>query len=336
LYRCGVVLGGKYAERFSRELERPVISVGNLAAGGTGKTPFVIHLARRLYGRGYQVGVILRGYRGRLGGGGPVVVSRGKGPLVSARDAGDEAFMMAEKLHGVVIAIGRDRFKVGYHIIKYEKVDVIILDDGFQFKSLTRDLDLVCLNATEPFGGRRLLPAGLLREPLSSLSRADGIVLSHADLAGARDIESLVSEIRQYNSKAWIIKSAYRPVDIFCPGSNKRLRPGEVSGVKVLLVSALGDNRQFFRTVSALGAEVTGHLCYPDHHWYTRKDMEAVAGAARESGAAAVITTAKDAVRMERFETSGLEIWVLNIELVLEDDTPLVGSLDRLFEGGIL
>jgi len=168
----------------SRCLKSPVISIGNITLGGTGKTPFTIYLAKKLKNEGFSPAVLSRGYRGsaeKMN----LLVSNGRELLCSAEESGDEPRLMAEKLPGIMVAVGSNRFKSARlcHQEKSPETNIFILDDGFQHIQLQRDLDIVLIDATNPFGGEMLVPSGILREPLSSLARADAFVITRCHLS---------------------------------------------------------------------------------------------------------------------------------------------------------
>src|SRR5829696_5569929 len=192
------------------KLDRPVISVGNITTGGTGKTPLVEWVARTLAAQGKKVCILTRGY-GRKDPHLQVIVSDGYGVLASPSEAGDEPYLLATKLAGQAAVIsGADRIAAGQEAINDFGTEVFVLDDGFQHLRLARDLNIVCIDATNPWGGGRLLPHGRLRESLDGLARADCVVLTRCDQV--ESVDALRDEVRGLVGEATIFESRMRPV----------------------------------------------------------------------------------------------------------------------------
>ena len=269
-------------------LPRPVVSVGNLVMGGAGKTPHVIHLARWLTGKGRRVGVLSRGY-GRKSRG-VRWVSDGEGPIVTAAEGGDEPVLIARSLPGIPVVVGESRAAAGRELQSRVRVDVFLLDDGFQHLSLSRDVDLLLVECGSGLGNRWTAPLGPLREPPSHARFADALVITKCPDAesGARTARSVP----------------------FPPGRPKafsRLSPGGIvgrdglpsmdaaAGDAVFAFSGLARNAQFRDTLSAAGFRVERFLPFPDHHAYGRGDLDRIA---REAGGLPAITTEKDLARL--------------------------------------
>jgi tetraacyldisaccharide 4'-kinase len=281
-----------YARRAHR-LARPVVSVGNLHWGGTGKTPLVAAVAAHLRDRGLAVCILSRGYASR--GRGVRVVSTGGGPLLGPLLAGDEPVLLAGELPGVAVVVGPDRGRSGEHALYRldPRPDLFLLDDGFSHLALARDLDLVAFPAADPFAGGRLAPSGRLREPLAAISRAHAVLLTGA--AGPGEGRELAEALRPYGFTGPGFASATRPgAPRWVAGDRSALPPG----TRVYLVSAVARPDSFTATVRALGLEIAGELRFPDHHPYPPASLERIAAGFRASGAAAVLTTAKDRVKL--------------------------------------
>jgi tetraacyldisaccharide 4'-kinase len=282
-----------------RRLPRPVVSVGNLHWGGTGKTPLTAALAAHLRDRGLAVCILSRGYASR--GRGVRVVSTGDGPLLGPLVAGDEPVLLAGELPGVAVVVGPDRHRAGLHALRRlpRTPQLFLLDDGFSHLALHRDLDLVASPAADPFGGGRLPPSGRLREPLASAARAHAVLLTGA--TSSEDGRLLAEALRPYGFQGPGFASFTRPAP-------PRLVPGAAAsgeelpaGTKVFLVSAIARPDAFARTVRELGYDVAGELRFPDHHRYPAASLERIASAFRDdpgAGAAVLLTTAKDAVKL--------------------------------------
>lgn len=290
----------------STKLARPVISVGNITTGGTGKTPLVEWVARTVAAKGKKVCILTRGY-GRENPERQVVVSDGTKVLASPSEAGDEPFLLATNLLGIAALISNaNRIEAAAGAIKHLGTDCFVLDDGFQHLRLERDLNIVAIDATNPWGGGHLLPFGRLREPLSSLSRADCVVITRADQAN--DVAALRDEILRHTGNV--------------PLFNSRMRiknAAEAIPSPVAAFCAVGNPRSFFNQVPH---EVVLERAFPDHHRYSQADVDSLIEAARQAGAQSLITTAKDAVKLKSF-TFSLPLFVIEIEPEIENEAEL-------------
>jgi tetraacyldisaccharide 4'-kinase len=292
-----------------QRLPRRVISVGNLTVGGTGKTPAVIALAEQAQKRGYLPCVLTRGYKGKSAG--PCFVSRGEGPLLGTDEAGDEAVLMAEKLHGVPIVKGTDRYAAGIFALRELSSQphfsthtlLFILDDGFQHRRLWRDLDILLIDSTDPFGNRRLLPAGRLREPLRELGRADVVVLTKVpkDASGSSAVDAdLTAEVKKFNPGAPIYLSDHRASGLTTL-SGGTMPLAVLSGKAVLGVCGIGNPASFRETLRETGADVREFMAFADHHPYSSDDLQRIRAKAGECGADWIVTTEKDIMRLRNF-----------------------------------
>ena len=287
----------------SEALPRPVISVGNLAVGGSGKTPHVQFLASWLTGLGRKVAILSRGY-GR-GSRGVVWVSRGGGPLVPPMVGGDEPVLLAASLPGVPVLVGEIRAEAGRECLRRHEVDVFLLDDGFQHLPLRRDADLLLVDAGRGLGNGRTLPLGPLREPARSASHADALVVTKcAGLAqGERTAATLPFPAGRPKAFSRIVSRAL----VNPRGGESPLPP---PGQEVAAFCGLARNDQFAATLRDSGYVVRKFLAYRDHHRYRPADIEDIAAAA---GGMPVLTTEKDLVRLpERlpFDVAALRIGV--------------------------
>ncbi len=308
-------------------LPAKVLCVGNLTLGGTGKTPAVIAVAREARKRGHNPCILTRGYRGKARG--ISLVSRGDLPLLSPREAGDEAFLMASTLKGVTIVKGKDRFRAGIEacenselaIVNHQVPTLFILDDGFQHWKLFRDLDVVLIDATNPFGNEKLFPEGILREPLDSLDRAHVIVITKADRAAQGEIQELTRKIRLFNREAPIYTAIHLPaglVDI----------RGDMEGLDSLLnrdvyaFAGIANHSHFRSSLEKCGARITGFRKFRDHHDYTQANIDEIK---TESQGLDIVTTEKDLVKLKDFDTT-LNITALKIEFSVD-----AGFYDTVF-----
>jgi tetraacyldisaccharide 4'-kinase len=301
----------------AEELKCRVICVGNITSGGTGKTPTVRLLADKLQKQGVRVVIISRGYKGNLEGRLEVVADEGH-ILRSAAEVGDEPYLLAQQLPGIPIVVGKRRSYAGWYASMRFKPQLIILDDGYQHLKLFRQVNIMVIDATNPFGNRCLLPRGTLREPLSALSRAQIFLLTKTDLVG--DLSAIVDTLRCYNPKAPILTSVHQPLDIGEVGKKKKHPLKWLQGKKVVCFCGIADPASFVKMIKGVGAELVGQLDFPDHYKYSKADLGELAATVKKLGAEALITTEKDAVRIAEFDHPGLPMLTLNIELKITSD----------------
>ena len=295
------------------KLDRPVISVGNITTGGTGKTPLVQWVARTIASHGKKVCILTRGY-GRKDPHLQVIVSDGYGVLASPAEAGDEPYLLATKLTGQAAVISSaDRIAAGQEAIKDFGTECFVLDDGFQHLRLARDLNIVTIDATNPWGGGSLLPHGRLRESREGMSRADCVVITRCDQV--EDVAALRREILQLTGERPIFYSQMRPVRVV-PLKND----GEslTAPARVAAFCAVGNPASFFENLRRMGYELALEKSFADHHVYSPEEIDALQHAAKEVGAVGLITTAKDAVKLRTLSFS-MPCFVLEIEIVIEE-----------------
>ena len=322
LYQKGVVK--------SRRLPCMVISVGNLSVGGTGKTPMTIYLANLIQDLGNKVVVISRGYKGRAEKAGGIV-SDGKALLMGSEAAGDEPYMMAAKLKNVPVIVGKNRWEAGMLAVRTFQPDVLVLDDAFQHLKLGRDLDLVLLDCRRPFGNGHMLPRGIMREPVSALSRADALILTRSD--AIPNAQKAIHGLKSGSSTAdkpvfrafhipYIHKVIKGESSIFEQKSHSvsTYRPEFLKGRKAFVFSGLADNDDFHRTVRGLDCVVSGCMAFPDHHSYSGVDIENIFQSARQATADCLVTTEKDYVRIYYGNTYPVDLVVLGIEITFGDE----------------
>ena len=304
-----------------------VISVGNLTVGGTGKTPVVEMLARALRDGGRRVAILSRGYKSvprpfllRLSDKLtrhkslfiPRVVSDGVSLLLDSRTAGDEPFMLANNLRGVVVLVDRDRVKSGIFAIREFRSDTLILDDGLQYIKMRHGLEIVLVDRQSPFGNEHMLPRGTLREPPHNLARATHIFLTKCD---GSDNSDLIERIRLHNRTADIIECTHRPKHIknFATGETKPLE--FLKGLKIGSLSGIAVPESFENALRSLGAELELTQSYTDHHRYSVNEVERFVRRCARRNLDAVLTTEKDAVRIPRLPDSELPIYYMRVEI---------------------
>ncbi len=310
---------------FSAEkLPAKVISVGNITSGGTGKTPFVLYLARRLSSR-YRVAILSRGYKGRredsFG-----LVSDGKKILLNVLEAGDEAYLLAKSLKGIPVLVGKDRVFSGSFAISFLKSQVLILDDGFQYRSLQRNLDIVLVDATDPFGGGKLLPAGFLREGPEALRRADIIVITKSSLVSSSFLRELKEGLRFLNSRAPIFTADYRSTGFRELFGFRKLW---LEGGPACALCGLGNPDSFIRHLEKLGINVVLAKVFPDHHRYSEEELKEIEREALSVGARFVITTSKDEVNMPTSFKPSIPFWVNEVDLEVNESESFWREVER-------
>lgn len=301
----------------TRGLPVPVISVGNVTVGGNGKTPLAEVVVLALREMGARPALISRGYGRRTRG--VRIVADGGGLRLGARDGGDEPVLLAEHLPGVPIVVGESRYEAGAVAVGTCFANALVLDDGFQHRTLNKDLEIVVVSGSDSWGNGRLFPRGSLREPLSALKRAGLVVVTNPPTAAASSDIAQVLRLRA--SAATVLCGAYRPTSLRRGDHVRAEAPEALCGRKVLLLAGLATPSGFVATAEGLGAEVAGLAEFPDHHWYTAGDLARVAARVRETGAEAVLTTEKDWVRLREMPLGDVPFWVLSVRLDMGADS---------------
>lgn len=315
LYNSGLVK--------QKKLNCCVISIGNITVGGTGKTPTAQKMAVIIQNMGYKVVILNRGYRSHwekdIG-----VVSDGKKIYMTAYEAGDEAYLMAKTLPDIPVVIGKKRAITGEFAVRELGAEVIIMDDGYQHWQLYRDLDIVLVDTLNMFGNGCILPRGTLREPLANLARAGMFLLTKTDQSSIISRCTLADTLHKYNPQAPIIESMHKPCNyVEIADWYKGLRShakslDELSGQSVMVFSAIGNPSSFEQTLTDVGLSIAEAIRYPDHHDYGMLEMQYIMERAIGKGVTALVTTAKDAVKIPTefiyFERE-VPLYVLNMEI---------------------
>jgi tetraacyldisaccharide 4'-kinase len=311
-----------------KRLPAPVVSVGNLAVGGTGKTPMVACLARLLQDRGWRVAILSRGYGGRASG--PTRLSDGEHLYQKPPEAGEEPYWLARHLPGVAVYTGACRYAAGMAAWEEFKPDLFLLDDGFQHVQLYRDLDLVLLDAAAPFGNGCLLPRGPLRESPAALKAAQIIILTRLD--PERHQGQLTASRRAFPDQA-VLTASISPVRVTSYPGGHAEAPEAMRHRALLAFAGLARPEVFAATLQELGVDLKGFQTFPDHHAYGDRDLRDLADAARNLGAGALVTTGKDWSRLgERWDQEVL-LWVLEVEARLGEPERFLELLDRSRKG---
>ncbi len=300
-----------------KSLPCKVVSIGNITVGGTGKTPMVHYVAGLLKGFGLKVAVISRGYGGhaqRSGG----IVSDGKTIFMDGRASGDEPQLLASKLKGIPLLVGKDRHRVGRWAIRKFGVSVLVLDDGFQHLPLKRDLDLLLLDSLRPFGNGYCIPRGTLREPVEQIKRSSALILTRWQ--GDDKLAGLNPIIEHAPSRP-IFRCVHFPDGLFTAGRKEPLNLDGLKGQKLFLFSGIARNDSFRETVSGLGGDIVGFFSFPDHHQYSYKNIRRVWKRARALKADNIITTEKDYINIQTPIPLVPQLMVLTISISFEDET---------------
>ncbi len=268
----------------------PVVSVGNITLGGTGKSPAVAWVVSRLIEAGYRPAVISRGYGGDLAE--VTAVSGGTGEVLSSPPASDEAVMLARMFPAVPVITGRDRPEAAQRAAAEFGAEVIVVDDGFQHMALGRDMDLVVLRGERPFGNGRVFPAGALREPLAALRRAGAVLLTGSVGTEARKM------VERAAPRVPVFFGSLKPVALTDASGRMVGEPAGLKGATVVAVSGIGHPEGFARTLEELGVRILAHHAYPDHAIYSSGTLEGILRSLKETGADFILTTEKDIVKM--------------------------------------
>lgn len=301
----------------------PVISIGNITVGGTGKTPLVAHISRVLANEGCNVCILTRGY-GRNDAGKRVVVSDGMKVLSEVHESGDEPFWLAENLKGVAAVIcDADRAAAGRWALEHLDSNVLVLDDGFQHLQLARDLNILAIDATNPWGSGRLLPAGRLREAPQGASRADCAIITRA--APNSELQELRIKLQNLMGDRPIFTSQMQTKGVR-KLSTARLDPGIGIPQPVAAFCAVGNPASFFNHLIKEGLTLVDTHAFPDHHKYKQADITRISDEAKRAGAASLITTAKDAVKLNELKFD-LPCYVLEIEISIDEEDKLAGLI---------
>ncbi len=306
----------------TKHLPCPVISVGNLTVGGTGKTPLVMALARGLKDRGIPVAILSRGYKGKKVS--EPLVSDGQTVFLSPKESGDEPYLMAKTLKDIPVLIGKDRFRNGQVALQQFGVHGLLLDDGYQHLSLHRDLNVLLIDSHIGFGDDHLLPRGILREPLHHLQRADLFLLTKVESLEA--CKNLEKEIHRIHPEAPIFHSHYQPFGWVGPeGEWEELNA--LKGRKVLALCGIANPSSFFSLLTKCGAEIVKEAIFPDHHFYTANDLSLIQG----KGVDWVVTTEKDMVKLKDLNVDYLPIRALRIVMKIWEEEEFYKKVMELF-----
>ncbi|MBW2643060.1 MAG: tetraacyldisaccharide 4'-kinase, partial [Deltaproteobacteria bacterium] len=305
----------------SKRLPCTVISIGNITVGGSGKTPMTIYMAELIKHLGYGVAIISRGYKGRaekIGG----VVCDGRMICMGPDEAGDEPFMISERLKTVPVIVGQNRFKAGILAIKKFKPDVLLLDDAFQHLKLNRDIDLVLLDSKKPFGNTYLFPRGTLRETASALLRGDAVIFTRSGVGKPAALD----QVKRIVPKKPIFHSFHTPYIYKIITENSLQSPDRLNissmydfdifkRKRVFAFSGIASNDDFRRTIESFRCELENFLGFPDHHPYSNRELDEIVKSAMDLSAEFIFTTEKDYIRIAHKIKWPIDLVVIGIEI---------------------
>ena len=318
LYGLGVKLRLSLRKNMrKRSLPGFVFSVGNLTVGGTGKTPATHMLAEWASREGHRVAILSRGYRGSYQNK-AFEVSDENGLLSGPEEAGDEPYLLAKNLPGVPVILSKKRYKAGMLAYKKYDTDIYIMDDGFQHVGLERDLDLVLMDASNPFGNEKLLPSGPLREPVDHLARADVFMLTRS--RGDSSANELIAFLKDKFPDTPIFQSDHIPNSVVIPGKNQVHTPDFLQGKRVVAFAGIAAPDRFRETIIKLGAELVYFKSFGDHHAFKTVELLKLITQKESLKADYLLTTEKDWVRMEGPLTEYPDLSYLTIKLILKSD----------------
>lgn len=288
LYKSGI--------KKTKKVPVKVISIGNLTLGGTGKTPAVIAAALEAKKQGFKPCVLTRGYKGKT-----------KGQCLTDKDflkvhqAGDETVLMAHSLEDIPVVKGKNRFLAGVYALGKlgpDAINIFILDDGFQHRGLYRDVDVLLIDASNPFGNEKLFPEGILREPLNSIKRADIVVITKADMVSKESIKMITQKIKHYNSKAPVYTAQHKPTVILnVSGETRSL--DELNNKRIYAFAGIANPSYFQALLKSQGADIVKFKTFRDHHNYNQRDINKIK---KDAAGLEVITTEKDLVKLKELQ----------------------------------
>ncbi len=296
-----------------------VVSVGNITVGGTGKTQIVEMLSEIFVARGLKFGILTQGYKAKKKSGQPFVNEQGNIKM-SVEEAGDEAFYLANRFQNVPVLAGRNRVKNARLALEKFNPDVLLLDDAFQYIQLRRDLDIVLVDATQPAGNGKLFPAGILREPLAALSRADIVVLTKANFVAAAEREKIKKKWIEPFTRAPVFEMHIHPEKLIELSAKQEVSKEILLRKHVFVFCGIGNPDAFVETVKQCSPDTVTSYFFPDHHFYSKGELYGIIEKARSAGAVAVVTTEKDAVRLASVNNPAVPVYALRARVAIKPD----------------
>ena len=289
----------------TNHMEKPVISIGNITTGGTGKTPLVIWLCNLLAEKNISCAILTRGYKTT------------KDSVLKVRKCEDEPALLAENCPDARVVINSNRLEGAVDAVNLFGAKALVLDDGFQHRRLGRDLDIVTIDATEPFGYDKVLPAGLLREPLSALKRTDAVVVTRCDQITMEQLAQLEEKLQQINPDVVIATSMHTPVCAKSAEDNE-ISLDELKNKNVFAFCGIGNPKAFLNTIKKLGGNIVGSRLFNDHHYYKEACLKTICEQAQQTGADLILTTQKDWTKITLSESIKKDIPFAYLEIKLK------------------
>jgi len=306
VYGLSVIAIMAFYKVFARKLNCKVVSVGNITLGGTGKTTLVEYIARYLQQQGHAVAILSRGYK----------ASGKPGKDDSSQALGDEPYMLKQKLANIPVIVDQDRIRGAKKAISQHKVDTVILDDGLQQWRIKKDLEIIAIDASNPFGNSRLLPAGFLRQPLGTLNQADLFLLTQ--VAANAGVNALRERLNRAAPRALIAESAHQPLSFVSVNEAGKISSLEsFQARRAAVFCGIGNPQGFFDLLRSLGVKIELSFRFSDHYAYTQQDLDRIILSAGNQGLDDIITTEKDAVRLRGLNVSGCNLSALSVKLAL-------------------
>jgi tetraacyldisaccharide 4'-kinase len=302
----------------ARRLPLKVISIGNLVVGGTGKTPHTAWLAAYLHQKGFRVAVLSRGYRGTKMKTG-AVISDGRAVVGSIEEGGEEPFWLAQKLPGIPVVIGRDRYRSGLLCHRRWQTQWAVLDDAFQHLGLGREINILLWPADQPYGSGELLPLGRLREPLSEIRRADLIVVTHGEKLDSSGRQAMKADFKAGFPSVPVFFSEHRPATLWRYGDKAGFPLDWLQGKRLVAFCGLAAPQSLTASLKQIGADPLHLVEFPDHHFYRDKDKRSLEALGRSLKGEVLVTTEKDALKLGEWKVDDLQVMVLGIEIEIED-----------------
>ena len=302
----------------------PVISVGNITVGGTGKTPLVMALAKGLMERGIPIAILSRGYKGKKTS--EPVVSDGKTIFLSPEESGDEPFLMAQACKGIPVLVGKNRFITGRIALQRFGVKGLLLDDGYQHLPIHRDINILLIDSHIGFGDHHLLPRGILREPLSHLRRANLFLLTK--LEDPEISQLLEKKIHEIHPSSQVFHSHYEPVSLI-DSKEEQEELHSLKGKKILALSGIANSNYFSSLLRKCGMEIVREAIFPDHHLYATEDLPFIEEKSR--GVDYIVTTEKDMVKLKKLNVDHLPLRALRIEVKIWEEKEFYQKVLEIF-----
>jgi len=302
----------------------PVISVGNITVGGTGKTPLVMALAKGLMERGIPIAILSRGYKGKKTS--EPVVSDGKTIFLSPEESGDEPFLMAQACKGIPVLVGKNRFITGRIALQRFGVKGLLLDDGYQHLPIHRDINILLIDSHIGFGDHHLLPRGILREPLSHLRRANLFLLTK--LEDPEISQLLEKKIHEIHPSSQVFHSHYEPVSLI-DSKEEQEELHSLKGKKILALSGIANSNYFSSLLRKCGMEIVREAIFPDHHLYATEDLPFIEE--KSKGVDYIVTTEKDMVKLKKLNVDHLPLRALRIEVKIWEEKEFYQKVLEIF-----